>query len=167
MAQRVNRLPRMGTWHAPTRRGPYGPLSGAAKYPAGARPSKCYYYYYCYLQNLMFCRSLVITSARSGGASETMPAGPDRVSATEIWPPAIHDLPRMWDSSRRPTAALVALRRYISHLKSDFFQIYASVSPNPHSGFPIFEQLWLPRLSLPAAYLATWIFGPFFHARGR
>jgi hypothetical protein len=24
----------------------YGPLSGEAKYPAGARPSKCYYYYY-------------------------------------------------------------------------------------------------------------------------
>jgi elongation factor 1-alpha len=31
----------MGTWHAPPRSRPPGPLSGAAKYPAGARPSKC------------------------------------------------------------------------------------------------------------------------------
>jgi hypothetical protein len=41
MAQRVNRLPRMGTGHAPPRSRPSGPLSGAAKHPAGARPSKC------------------------------------------------------------------------------------------------------------------------------
>jgi hypothetical protein len=45
MAQRdrVTRL--LGTWHAPPPSRPYGPLSGAAKYPAGSRPSKCYYYY--------------------------------------------------------------------------------------------------------------------------
>jgi hypothetical protein len=36
----------LGTWHAPPRSRPSKPLSGAAKYPAGARPSKCYYYYY-------------------------------------------------------------------------------------------------------------------------
>jgi hypothetical protein len=41
MAQRVNRLLRMGTWHAPPRSRRYAPLSDAAKYPAGARPSKC------------------------------------------------------------------------------------------------------------------------------
>jgi hypothetical protein len=41
MAQRDNRLPNMGTWHAPPHSRPSGPLSSAAKYPAGARPSKC------------------------------------------------------------------------------------------------------------------------------
>jgi hypothetical protein len=41
MAQRDNRDTEMGTWHAPPRRRRYAPLSGAAKYPAGARPSKC------------------------------------------------------------------------------------------------------------------------------
>jgi hypothetical protein len=41
MAQRDNRLPIMGTWHAPPRSRRYTPLSGAARYPAGARPSKC------------------------------------------------------------------------------------------------------------------------------
>jgi hypothetical protein len=40
MAQRDNRLPILGTWHAPPRSRRYAPLSGAAKYPAGARPSK-------------------------------------------------------------------------------------------------------------------------------
>jgi hypothetical protein len=29
------------SWHAPPRSRRYAPLSGAAKYPAGARPSKC------------------------------------------------------------------------------------------------------------------------------
>jgi hypothetical protein len=29
------------SWLAPPRSRPYGPLSGAAKYPAGATPSKC------------------------------------------------------------------------------------------------------------------------------
>jgi hypothetical protein len=38
----VDRLPRMGTWQAPSRIRRYAPLSGVAKYPAGARPSKCY-----------------------------------------------------------------------------------------------------------------------------
>jgi hypothetical protein len=41
MAQRDNRHTEMGTWHAPPRRRRYAPLSGAAKYPARARPSKC------------------------------------------------------------------------------------------------------------------------------
>jgi hypothetical protein len=31
----------LGTWSAPPRSRRYAPLSGAAKYPAGARPSKC------------------------------------------------------------------------------------------------------------------------------
>jgi hypothetical protein len=31
----------LGTWHAPPRSRRYAPLSGAAKYPVGARPSKC------------------------------------------------------------------------------------------------------------------------------
>jgi hypothetical protein len=31
----------MSTWRVPPRSRRYAPLSGAAKYPAGARPSKC------------------------------------------------------------------------------------------------------------------------------
>jgi hypothetical protein len=45
MVQRDNRLPIRDLMHHPMRR-PYGPLSGAAKYPAGARPSKCYFIHF-------------------------------------------------------------------------------------------------------------------------
>jgi hypothetical protein len=39
----------MGTWHAPPRSRRYAPLSDAAKYPAGARPSKCIYLFILFI----------------------------------------------------------------------------------------------------------------------
>jgi hypothetical protein len=63
----VTTVTRLGTWHAPQRSRPSGPLSGAAKYPAGARPSKWYYVIY-----IIIC---VPCEFRPGGKKGTQTLG--------------------------------------------------------------------------------------------
>jgi hypothetical protein len=63
LRKRDNRLSSWVSWHAPPRSRHYAPLSDAAKYPAGARPSKC-----------IIIISPFLTFIRTVGSAQTKPS---------------------------------------------------------------------------------------------
>jgi hypothetical protein len=92
---------RRGYWHALNRSRPYGPLSGAAKYPAGARPSKCYYYYYDQDARQILPDSAVETFPENREQmSVKLPSTPSRTHSCP-WTMSVQESHEVTDAKRR------------------------------------------------------------------